>query len=105
MREAGDVEASVQKHPVTPGALYPPYEALGDLLLALDRPADALDAFTVSLEIWPKRYHSLLGAARAARQIGDAEQARAHYEQLLEVVGDADTTRDGVGEARGFVAG
>ena len=105
MREAGDVEASVQKHPVTPGALYPPYEALGDLLLALDRPADALDAFTVSLEIWPKRYHSLLGAARAARQIGDAQQARAHYEQLLEVVGDADTTRDGVGEARGFVAG
>ena len=34
MREAGDVEASVQKHPVTPGTLYPPYEALGDLLLS-----------------------------------------------------------------------
>ncbi len=105
MREAGEVEASVQKHPVTPGTLYPPYEALGDLLLALDRPADALDAFTASLEIWPKRYHSLLGAARAARQIGDAEQARAHYEQLLEVVGNADTARDGVGEAREFIAG
>ena len=105
MREAGDVEASVQKHPVTPGALYPPYEALGDLLLALERPADALEAFTVSLEIWPERYHSLLGAARAARQTGDAEQARDHYEQLLEVVGDADTARDGVVEARGFVVG
>ncbi len=105
MREAGDVEASVQKHPVTPGALYPPYEALGDLLLALERPADALEAFTVSLEIWPERYHSLLGAARAARQTGDAEQSRDHYEQLLEVVGDADTARDGVVEARGFVAG
>ncbi len=105
MREAGEVEASVQKHPVTPGALYPPYEALGDLLLALDRPADALEAFTVSLEIWPKRYHSLLGAARAARHMGDAEQARAHYEQLLEVAGDAEAARDGVGEARGFVTG
>jgi Flp pilus assembly protein TadD len=46
-----------------------------------------------------------LGAARAAQQIGDAEQARTHYEQLLEVVGDAATTRDGVGEARGFIAG
>ncbi len=72
-------------------------------MLALDRPVDALDAFTVSLEISPKRYRSLLGAARAARLIGDAEQARAHYEQLLEVVGNADTARDGVGEARGFV--
>ena len=71
--------------------------------MGLFRPS--LEAFTVSLVIWPERYHSLLGAGRAARQIGDAERARDHYEQLLVVVGDAETARDGVVEARGFVAG
>ena len=35
----------VEKHPVSPGALLPPYEALGDLLLDLDRPAEALEAY------------------------------------------------------------
>ncbi len=102
MREAADVEASVQKHPVTPGALYPPYESLGYLLLP-ERPSEALDAFAASLEIWPKRYHSLLGAARAARGSGDAARAKRYYQELLDVVGDAATARSGVAEARAFL--
>ena len=99
MREAAEVEASVQKHPVTPGTLYPPYEALGDLLL-LERPSDALEAFAASLRIWPKRYHSLLGAARAAWHLGDVERAKKYYEELLDVVGDVKTGRSGVVEAK-----
>lgn len=42
MRSAGELEATAEKHPVTPGALYPPYESLGDLLLAQNRPGEAL---------------------------------------------------------------
>jgi tetratricopeptide (TPR) repeat protein len=104
LQEAAAVEASVEKHPVTPGTLYPPYEALGDLLLLLEQPAEALEAFAASLRIWPQRYHSLLGAARAARELGDVAQAKQYYGELLDVVGDANTQRSGVVEAKAFVS-
>ncbi len=103
IREATELEGTVEKHPVTPGALLPPYEALGDLLMELDRPAEALSAYQASLEIWPGRYHSVLGAARAARASGDDDLARERYAALLEVVGDADSPRPGVREAEAAV--
>jgi tetratricopeptide (TPR) repeat protein len=100
MHDAARLEQTVQKHIVTPGALLPPNEALGDLLLELDRPADALQAYQRSLEIWPNRYHSLLGAARAAQAAGDTATARAHYTRLREVTEGATSSRPGVLEAR-----
>ncbi len=103
MRDAVELEATVQKHPVTPGALYAPYEALGDLWIELNRPTEALAAYQSSLEIWPKRYRSLLGAARGARQAGEGDKAKAYYTELLEVVGDAETERPAVGEARDYL--
>jgi tetratricopeptide (TPR) repeat protein len=104
MREAAELEATVQKHPVTPGALYPPYEALGDLLSELNRPAEALAAYQSSLEMWPKRYRSLVGAARGARQAGEGDKARTYYGELLEVIGDAKTDRPAVDEATAYLA-
>jgi hypothetical protein len=89
MREAARLEQTVQKHVVTPGALLPPYEALGDLLLAQQRPAEALEAYERSLQIWPNRYNSLLGATRAARAAQDPERERAYHEQFVEVTGGA----------------
>ncbi len=105
MRAATDMEASVEKHPVTPGALLPPYETLGELLLELGRSGEALAAFESSLEIWPNRYHSLLGAARAARESGAEDSARALYTGLLDVVADAESERAGVSGARAFTGG
>ncbi|WP_297794981.1 hypothetical protein [uncultured Marinobacter sp.] len=84
MRSAGELEATVEKHPVTPGALLPPYEALGDLLLALDRPAEALAAYQQSNRTWPQRYNTLEGAARAADASGNAESAALWSRRLLE---------------------
>ena len=104
MRDAAELEGTVQKHPVTPGALLPPYEALGDLLTELDRPREALAAYESSLTFWPKRYHSLLGAARAAARAGDTDAARAFYTELLDTVGSVETERPGVREAREFVS-
>lgn len=75
MRKAAELEASVEKHPVTPGALYPPNEALGDLLLALDRPGEALAAYERSDRMWPRRYNTLSGALQAARVAGDKAAA------------------------------
>lgn len=103
-REAAELEGTVEKHPITPGAVLPPYEALGDLLAELDRPTEALSAYEAGLEVWPERYRSLLGAARAARAAGAEERAGEHYATLLDVVDEPATDRVGVEEARGWVS-
>lgn len=98
MRSAGELEASVEKHPVTPGALFPPREALGELLLAMNRPDQALAAFERSDGMWPGRYNTLLGAVRAAEASGDEEAAAAWAKRLLEVAPEAE--RDSLSQAR-----
>jgi tetratricopeptide (TPR) repeat protein len=67
MREAADLEASTPKHAVTPGPTLPADELLGDLLLEQKQPREALASYKRSLELYPRRFNSLLGAARAAR--------------------------------------
>jgi tetratricopeptide (TPR) repeat protein len=104
-REAARLERTVEKHIVTPGALLPAYEALGDLHIEQQRPREALQAYQTSLEIWPNRYNSLLGAARAAGAAGDQARADDFYGRLLEVTEGAETERPGVREAQKFRAG
>jgi tetratricopeptide (TPR) repeat protein len=101
-RAAAELEGTVEKHPVTPGALQPPYEALGDLLMELGRPAEALEAYRASDETWPGRYHTLLGAARAAEKAGEEKAASGYYERLLAIAGAS--RRGAVDEARAFTA-
>jgi tetratricopeptide (TPR) repeat protein len=104
-KAAVELEGGIQKHPVTPGALIPANEALGDLLMELHRPAEALVAYEGSLKAWPKRFQTLVGAARASRTIGDDGRARGFYARLLEVIGEAKSDRPEVNEAREFLAG
>lgn len=89
MRAAARLEDDVEKSPITPGALLPPNEALGNLLMKLDRPEEALAAYRASDAIWPGRYNTLLGAARAAGAAGRAEVRRDYYRQLLAIAGDS----------------
>jgi tetratricopeptide (TPR) repeat protein len=65
MREAAELEASTPKPPVTPAPTLPAQELLGDLLMELDRPADALAAYKRALELYPNRRNSMRGAERA----------------------------------------
>ena len=102
-REAVRLEATTQKHPVTPGAPYPAQEALGDLLLDLGHPQEALSAYEGSLATWPGRFNSLVGVARAARAAGLDDRARDHYRALLEVSSAADSSRPALAEARRFL--
>lgn len=97
MRAAVRIEADVEKHPVTPGALLPPNESLGDLLMALERPREALEAYQASDTVWPARYNTLLGAARAARAADD-QAATAWYSKLLASAPRAQ--RESIEEAR-----
>jgi tetratricopeptide (TPR) repeat protein len=99
MREAAALEASTPKHAVTPGTTLPAHELLGDLLLELGRPGEALASYQRSLALYPKRFNSVLGAGRAAWAVGDATQARDHYRVLLEI-GVSGTRQPALGEAR-----
>jgi tetratricopeptide (TPR) repeat protein len=102
LRSAAALEASTPKHAVTPAPTLPATELLGDLLMQQDRPREALEAYRQSLALYPKRFNSLLGAARAARATSDTAAARNWYQQLLESA--AGGSRPGITEARTFVA-
>ena len=82
-RKAVELESSVEKHPVTPGALQPPREALGDLYMDLNRPEDALQAYDSSNDIWPGRLNTLMGAALAAQMTGEKQMARNYFGKLM----------------------
>lgn len=102
MRDAAEIEAATPKHPVTPAPTLPAYELLGDLLLEQSRPAEALTAYRRSLELYPRRFNSLLGGARAARGAGDNETAFTFYRELLDVAA-AGSRRSNLTEARAFL--
>ena len=102
---AADLEDVTQKHPVTPGAVLPARELLGDLLLELGRPADAARAYAASLAQQPNRARSLFGAARAAELAGDVTVARARYREYLTLMEKSDGGRGELVIARGALSG
>ncbi len=102
MRGAVELEGSTEKHAVTPGALVPAYELLGDLLLELGRPKDALAAFESSLQTAPRRFNGVLGAARAARQAENTGKAMEYYRALLDVAAPG-SARLELAEARAYL--
>jgi tetratricopeptide (TPR) repeat protein len=66
MRAAADEEDAVEKRPVTPGAIVPAREQLGDLLLESGDTDGALKEFNAALAQAPKRRGSLMGKAQAS---------------------------------------
>ncbi len=104
MREAAELETSTPKHAVTPGPTRPAHELLGDLYMELKQPAEAMAAYKRALELYPNRLNGLLGAARAARALGDKALARTFYEELLRVA-DGGSRRPALKEAKSYVAG
>jgi tetratricopeptide (TPR) repeat protein len=101
-REAADLEGTVEKHPVTPGPLLPALELLGDLLMELERPEEALRAYEETLETEPNRARTLYGAATSAEAAGDAEAARRYYMELRELLQTADPDRPELAAIRAF---
>lgn len=82
MSEAANMEDSTEKYPVTPGEVIPARELEGDLLLALGKNREALQAYETSLRRCPNRRNGLKGAALAAARSGDKEKAVAYNKQL-----------------------
>src|SRR5215468_7918360 len=103
MRAAADMEDKSEKHIVTPGRIVPAREALGDMLLEVKRPADALKEFEASHVREPERFRGYYGAAQAAAQAGDKAKARGYYAKLV-AMADPGSTRPEVAQARAFLA-
>ena len=90
MRQAADIEDKSEKNIVTPGRLLPARELLGDMLMELKRPAEALKEYEASQQREPNRYRGLYGAGHAAAQSGNRDKARHYFSKLLEVAVSGD---------------
>ncbi len=104
LRAAADREDATEKHPVTPGPIVPARELLGEMLLELDNPGQALKEFEASHRVEPNRFRGLYGAAKAAERSGDRAKARVYYSKLLDLCREADTARPELAEAKKFLA-
>jgi tetratricopeptide (TPR) repeat protein len=103
-RSAADLDDATDKHPVTPGAILPAREQLGELLLELKQPAAALREFETSFRNTPNRFNGLYGAARAARLAGNEKSAKVYFGKLIELARNSDTPRPEIDEAKEFLA-
>ena len=90
MRQAADMEDKSEKNIVTPGRLLPARELLGDMLMDLKRPAEALTEYEASQLREPNRYRGLYGAGQAAAQSGNSTKARQYFSKLVELAGSSD---------------
>ncbi|MEO6022180.1 MAG: hypothetical protein ABIP64_03525 [Burkholderiales bacterium] len=100
MHSAIDLEAATDKHPVTPGPLVPPREQLADMLLALDKPGEALAEYEKVQAAEPNRLLAIYGAARAADAVGDKTKSRDYYKQLLALTAKRDAERPEIQRAK-----
>ncbi|MGK2935493.1 MAG: hypothetical protein ACSLFE_09675 [Gemmatimonadaceae bacterium] len=82
MRETADREDATEKAAVTPGPLAPARELLGDMLIRLNRPAEALAEYRAAQEREPNRYWSLHGAMKAAAAVGDRAAESEYARQI-----------------------
>jgi tetratricopeptide (TPR) repeat protein len=94
MRQAADIEDKSEKNIVTPGRLLPAREMLGDMLLELKRPAEALKEYEASQQREPGRYRGLYGAGQAAAQSGNRDKARQYFTKLVGLARSGDARHE-----------
>jgi tetratricopeptide (TPR) repeat protein len=90
MKLAAELEDGTEKSAVTPGPLAPARELLGEMLLEVNEPAQALEQFEATLTKEPGRFRALDGAARAAQLSGNRDASQRYFQELLKVCVHAD---------------
>ncbi|MBV8049538.1 MAG: hypothetical protein JOZ80_00035 [Acidobacteriaceae bacterium] len=89
MRSAAELEDTMDKHAVTPGAVTPAREMLAELLQLEKHSAQAQLEYETVLKTAPNRFNALYGAAQAAEAAGNMKAANEYFQKLTEVaVGD-----------------
>jgi tetratricopeptide (TPR) repeat protein len=104
MNEAVKLEDGTEKHPVTPGEVVPARELLGDLLLAIHEPVQALQAYEADLKKHPNRFNGLYGAGVAAEKAGNLEKAKQYYAQLNAMAAPVNSKRPELIAINGFLS-
>jgi tetratricopeptide (TPR) repeat protein len=104
MRAAADHEDQTEKHVVTPGPIMPARELLGDLLMELGRPPDALPQYEAAIAKEPNRFRGLYGAGLAAERAGDRARAKRHFEALVAIATASGGTRTELAHAKQVLA-
>jgi len=72
-------------------------------LLDLNQPAAALIEYQAMLSSDPNRFRSLLGEARAAKQMGDSVTAQLAYRKLVALSKPVGPARPELAEARSYI--
>ena len=90
MKSAAELEDGTEKSAVTPGPLAPARELLGEMLLEMNEPAQALAQFEATLRIEPGRFRALYGAAHAAYLSGNRDASQKYFRELLKECDRAD---------------
>jgi tetratricopeptide (TPR) repeat protein len=103
VQAATDLDATMDKHPATPSSVLPAREVLADLLLELNQPGAALIEYRAMLTTDPNRFRSLLGVARAAKQVGDSATARDAYRKLMALSKPVGPARPELAEAKSYL--
>jgi tetratricopeptide (TPR) repeat protein len=101
MKSAAELEDGTEKSAVTPGPLAPARELLGEMLLEMNEPAQALEQFEATLKKEPRRFRALYGAAHAAQLSGNRDACQKYFREMLKACSRADKSRRSeVAEAR-----
>lgn len=85
MRSATELEESMDKDAVTPGAVVPARELLAQLLQIQGRPQESFVEYETVLKTAPNRFNALSGAASAAESAGNTVAASRYFRKLVEV--------------------
>ena len=88
-----------------PAPIKPAPELLGEVLLELGHPAEAIAPFRQALSRNANRTLSRLGLARASAALGQQDAAREEYRHVLDAYARADVDRPEIGEAKAALAG
>ena len=100
MREAADLEDSTDKAAISPGPLAPAREMLGEMLLEMNRPAEALKELEAVMKKEPNRFRTLNQGGRAAAAAGNNTAATKYYRQLVDMCPKGDASRAELADAR-----
>jgi tetratricopeptide (TPR) repeat protein len=84
MRDSADLQDKVGQGETD----IPAREMLGDMLLELGQPRQALIEYQRALALSPNRFNGIYHAGLAAEAAGDAAQARSYYTALLKSTGN-----------------
>ncbi|MBV8391109.1 MAG: hypothetical protein JO080_14990 [Mucilaginibacter sp.] len=103
MNLAADMEDQTQKHPVTPCEVVPARELLGDMLMQMNMPARAFEAYETDLKTHPNRFNGVYGAGLAAERSGNLTKARTYYTRLLTFANAANADRPELVKVKQFL--